>query len=210
MAKLYYRYGTMDSSKSSRLLMDAYEYKQRGEYPFLMKSVLDSRSAKGKIVSRVGLEADCLDIDKDKDLYNMFLNMDDKPAIILVDEAQFLTHIQVVHLRLIVDVLNIPVMCYGLKTNFLGNLFEGSQSLFSHANRFEEIKTICRESGCKKKAMYNGRFKNGKPVFQGETVVAGDTENNSKDKDSYYYIPKCSVHFFADFARYNKESGNIE
>lgn len=203
MTKVYFRYGTMNSSKSARLLMDAHEYEQRGEYALLFKPVLDTRSAKGMIESRVGLTAPCIDIDRDFDIYSYVTNQIFEKGMIgciLIDEAQFLTMQQVVHLRLISDTLGIPVMCYGLKTDFRGLLFEGSQSLFQYANRFEEIKTICQEQGCRKKAMFNGRFKNGKPVFDGEVVAVGDTEENS---DSYYYVPKCSKHFFTDFSKSN-------
>lgn len=207
MAKLYFRYGAMDSSKTARLLMDAHEYKQRGEWALLLKPTSGNRSdkEKGKIVSRVGLEAECLDIDKTADIYRLVLNLSEKPACIFVDEAQFLTFQQVINLRMIVNIFNVPVMCYGLKSDFLGNLFEGSQSLFAHANRFEEVKTICRHDGCRSKAMYNGRFKDGKPIFEGEQVAVGDTESNAKEDDGYYYIPKCSKHFFEDFMSYQKQ-----
>lgn len=207
MAKLYFRYGTMDSSKTARLLMDAHEYEQRGEFALLLKSVLDTRSARGKIVSRIGLEADCTDVGKDENLLEMISNMPVKPSCIFVDESQFLTFEQVINLRMIVDLFGVPVMCYGLKTNFLGLLFDGSRALFEHANRYEEVKTICREDGCNHKAMYNGRFKDGKPVFNGEIVEVGDTEENSKDKSTYYYIPKCSEHFFKDYMKHQQNRG---
>jgi thymidine kinase len=204
VAKLYYRYGTMDSSKTARLLMDAHEYEQRNEYALLLKPVLDTRSRQGMIESRVGLSAPCLDINREFNIYEYVRNIKTPIACILIDEAQFLSMQQVIHLRLVADNLGIPVMCYGLKTDFRGLLFEGSQSLFQVANRYEEIKTICREKGCRKKAMFNGRFKNGEPLFDGKTVAVGDTKENS---DSYYYIPKCSKHFFEDFANYNKQRG---
>ncbi len=205
--KVYVKLGTMDSSKTARLLMDAYEYKQRGEFAFLLKPKLDTRSKAGKIVSRIGLEADCLDIERDDNIYEGVLGMDVKPACIFVDEAQFLTNVQVIHLRLIADILKIPVMCYGLKSDFLGNLFEGSKALIEHANSVEEVKTICRHENCKNKAMYNGRFKDGLPVFDGETVLVGDTAENANGKDVFYYIPKCSFHYFQDFSNYNKNKG---
>lgn len=208
MAKLYFRYGTVDSSKTARLLMDAYEYEKRGEFVLLIKPSTDTRSPKGKIVSRTGLSADCIDIDKDFNIYEYVKSLIEavkKPACIFVDEAQFLTFAQVVQLRYIANDaegygFNIPVMCYGLKTDFRGLLFEGSKALFQYANRFEEVKTICREQGCKNKAMFNVRFKNGEPVFEGEQVLIGDTK---EEKDKYYYVPKCSEHFFADWVKYD-------
>lgn len=207
MSKLYYRWGVMDSSKTARLLMDAHEYKQRGEWAMLIRPIngIRSEKEKGKIISRIGLEADCLDIDSLANPYSLVLNLEGKPACIFVDEAQFLTHEQVIGLRMIVNVFGIPVMCYGLKSDFVGNLFEGSKALFEHANRNEEVKTICRQEGCRSKAMYNGRFKDGKPVFEGDQVAVGDTEDNAKQDDGHYYIPKCSRHFFEDYMAYNME-----
>lgn len=201
MAKLYFRYGTMDSSKTSRLLMDAYEYKQRGEFALIIKPTLDTRTEQGVVKSRVGLQARCSDVSPQHNLYTGVLNMSDKPACIFVDEAQFLTMKQVIELRLIVDNLDIPVMCYGLKSDFCGSLFEGSKALFEHANRVEEIKTICRHEGCKNKAMYNVRYINGKAVFTGDQVAVGDTK---EETDSCYYTPKCSRHFFEEFIKQNK------
>jgi len=203
VSKLYYRYGTMDSSKTARLLMDAHEYNQRGESVLLFKPVKDTRSKAGKIESRVGLSAECLEIHEDLNIYEhvskLVYDLKANISCIFVDEAQFLSAHQVVNLRMVVDTFNIPVMCYGLKTDFTGVLFEGSKALFEHANRFEEVKTICREEGCRKKAMYNGRFKDGKPVFNGDTVAIGDTNLVG---DNYYYVPKCSKHFLIDFMNY--------
>lgn len=196
----------MDSSKTVRLLVNAHEYYQRGEFALLIKPTDDTRSKKGMIESRAGLSAPCLDISKDFNIFNYILSVHEKQevACILVDEAQFLSMQQVVHLRLLADTYGIPVMCYGLKTDFMGNLFEGSQSLMSHSNTLEEVKTMCREHGCKSKAMYNGRFKNGLPVFEGNSVLVGDTKET---KDSYYYLPKCSKHFFEDFSKYKQTQG---
>lgn len=197
----------MDSSKTARLLMDAHEYKQRGEFPLLLKPVEDTRSSKGTIESRVGLSAPCMDIDKSFNIQGYvhgLLNMREMIACIFVDEAQFLAPLQVVQLRMIADLFHIPVICYGLKTDFKGIMFEGSKALFEHANRFEEIKTICREENCKSKAMYNVRFLDGKPMFEGETVVIGDTK---EEKNKYYYVPKCSKHFFEDYMKFHKSKG---
>lgn len=207
MSKLYLRYGTVDSSKTARLLMDAHDYERREENPLLIKSATDTRSSKGMIESRTGLSAPCIDIDKDDNIVyivNNLIKEGERPIVILIDEAQFLTYEQVIHLRVIADNYNIPIMCYGLKVDFMGNLFEGSKALFEHSNVLEEVKTMCREKGCTAKAMYNGRFKDGKPVFNGEVVVIGDTK---EDVNEYYYIPKCSKHFFNDFNEYSKTRG---
>lgn len=210
LAKLYFRYGTMDSSKTLRLLADAHEYEERGENPLLLKPVLDTRSQTGFIESRAGLKAPCTDI-SDKDNLTRFVaglrDIEGGVDCIFVDEAQFLTVDQVVQLRIVADGFNIPVMCYGLKTDFQGKLFSGSMALFENANRFEEIKTICREKGCKHKAMYNGRFdKDGNPLFEGETVKIGDTKERA-DESSHYYIPKCSIHFFEDVKKFYTAKG---
>jgi thymidine kinase len=196
----------MDSSKTIRLLVNAHEYYQRDEFAFLMKPTTDTRSSQGMIESRAGLSAPCLDISRDFDIYSYIskVNQEQPIACILIDEAQFLTAQQVISLRLLADNLGIPVMCYGLKTNFMGNLFEGSQALIEHSNSTEEVKTMCREHGCKSKAMYNGRFLKGEPVFEGESVKVGDTKET---EDDFYYIPKCSKHFFQDFAKYRKTKG---
>jgi thymidine kinase len=198
--KLYFRYGTMDSSKTARLLMDAHEYKKRGQKVLLLKPVADTRSKSGMIESRVGLSAPCIDISSDFNIIQEVAKSKEPIACIFIDEAQWLTTAQVVQLRIIADNFGIPSMCYGLKSDFLGNLWEGAKALFEHANRVEEVKTICRHKGCKSKAMYNSRFKNGKPAFEGETIQIGDTKT---EKDKYYYIPKCSKHFFEDLKEFN-------
>lgn len=206
MSKLYFRYGTMDSSKTARLVMDAFEYKQKGEHVLPIKPVLDTRSKSGVIESRVGISTPCLDVESDYDIYNHISNLCERGinlSCILVDEAQFLTTKQVIQLRLIVDTLDIPVMCYGLKSDFKGRLFEGSKALFEVANRFEEVKTTCREVGCKKKAMFNVRYKNGKPTFDGDQVRVGDTKQ--EDDKGEYYVVKCSTHFFMDCKAYEEE-----
>lgn len=202
LSKLYFRYGTMDSAKTAQLLLNAHEYNSRGEFALLLKPTTDTRSGKGLIESRAGLSAPCLDIDSQFNIVNEVTGMKDKPTVIMVDEAQFLTTAQVVQLRIIADNLGIPVMCYGLKTNFLGVAFDGARALFEHANRFEEIKTMCREPNCKRKAMYSVRFLNGDPIFDGESVKVGDTK---VEEGEYYYIPKCSLHFFQDYSKYQQK-----
>jgi len=205
MSKLYFRYGTMGSSKTARLVMDAYEYTERGEYALPMKPVTDTRSKQGVIESRTGLSTPCLDVQKDYRIYDhveYLIRQGIDLACVLVDEAQFLTYSQVLQLRLIVDNLDVPVMCYGLKTDFQGKLFEGSRGLFELANRFEEVKTMCRVKGCKHKAMFNVRYKNGKPTFEGDSVKVGDTK---EEEDKEYYVVKCSAHFLQDYQEYERE-----
>jgi thymidine kinase len=209
VAKLYFRYGTMDSSKTARLVMDAYEYQQRGEFVLPMKPAVNTRDKKGVIESRVGISVQCLDLESD---YNIFTHVNVLKqsgidlACIFVDEAQFLSYSQTLQLRMIVDQLHVPVMCYGLRTDFQGKLFEGSRGLFELANRFEEVKTICREAGCKNKAMFNVRYKDGKPTFEGNSVKIGDTK---EEENKEYYVVKCSDHFLRDYAVYAKENNLV-
>ncbi|MEX3625125.1 thymidine kinase [Viridibacillus arvi] len=209
IAKVYFRFGTMDSSKTARLVMDAHEYTQKGEFVLPIKPVIDTRSKKGLIESRVGISTRCLDLEQDYNIYNhvkdLKLNQGIEVSCVLIDEAQFLTMAQVIQLRLVADNLDIPVMCYGLKSDFRGNLFAGSKALFEYANRFEEIKTTCRVEGCKKKAMFNVRYdKNGNPTFSGEQVKLGDTKQ--EDEGTEYYIVKCSSHFLADYVKFEEEN----
>lgn len=204
MAKLYFRYGCMDSSKTSRLLMDAYEYEQRGEKTLLLKPVIDTRSSKGMIESRVGLSASCIDIDSDFRIQEYLAKLLRKtktlPSCIFVDEAQWLTPLQVVDLRIIADIYDVPSICYGLKLDFKGRLFAGSKALFEHANRCEEVKTICRHENCTNKAMYNARYLNGEFCWDGDIVEVGDTKIT---QNSYYYKPLCSKHYFEEFSKLN-------
>lgn len=208
MTKIYYRYGCMDSSKTTRLLMDAYDYTQRGQYVLLLKPIVDTRSKKGRIESRIGLSAPCLDITKNFNVLDYIASHPEQDiASIFVDEAQWLTTEQVIQLRIIADEFGVPSMCYGLKSDFLGNLWEGATALFAHANRAEEVKNMCRHENCKHKAMYNARFKNGKPTFEGKTIIVGDTQ---VEENKYYYLPMCSKHYFAIKQQYYAELYHAE
>ena len=178
MAKLYFRYGAMGSSKTANAIMVQYNYQERGQNALLLKPCLDSRDG-GRIVgSRSGLSAPCAYVEE--------LDQFDLSAYdcIIVDEAQFLKKEQVQQLVDIVDRLNIPVICYGLRADFAGNLFPGSEALLAWADIIEEIKTIC---WCGKKATFNARFdESGKVVKEGEQVVLG-----ANDK----YIGLCRKHW---------------
>ena len=178
MAKLYYRYGAMGSSKTANALMVKYNYEERGQKVLLTKPSIDTRDGNFLIKSRCGLESECILFHKiTKD---MLLNY----SCVIVDEAQFLTKDQVNFIIYIVDELNIPVVCYGLRADFKGDLFEGSAALLASADTIEEIKTIC---WCGKKATYNARFDStGKVVKTGEQVVIG-----ANDK----YIGLCRKHW---------------
>ena len=112
--------------------------------------------------------------------------MSEKVYCILIDEAQFLSREQIVQLSRVVDMLDIPVMCYGLKNDFQNNLFEGSEALLLYADKIQEIKTICMKENCGKKAIMNLRLSDGKPVYHGEKIQIGDED----------YVPVCRKHYF--------------
>lgn len=177
MAKLYFRYGVMGSSKSANALMVKYNYEERHQKVLLVKPQIDSRFGKTIVRSRCGLESDCAFFD--------FLNDDNAKDYdcIIVDEAQFLSKEQVAFLVKVVDEYGVPVIAYGLRSDFAGNLFEGSQWLLAWADTIEEVKTIC---WCGRKATYNARIDNGRVTKVGEQIVLG-----ANDK----YIGLCRKHW---------------
>lgn len=167
MAKLYFRYGAMGSSKTANALMVKYNYEERGQRVIITKPAVDTRNGTHRIYSRCGLESECI-------LFHE-LNLDEvkKADCLIVDEAQFLTKEEVETLVHIVDDLNVPVICYGLRADFKGDLFHGSQWLLAWADTIEEVKTIC---WCGKKAIWNARFDENGIIKQGEQVVLGANE----------------------------------
>lgn len=171
MAKLFFRYGAMNSGKSTALLQVAYNYEERGMKVLLVKAKVDSKGS-NKLVSRLGVErkADFL-VDEKLNLYEAISQWSkdvEKVSCVLVDEAQFLDPVHVEQLFNLTVYDNIPVICYGLRTDFQTKLFPGSNRLFSLAHSIEELKTICR---CGKKAIMNGRKINGKFIFEGSQVA---------------------------------------
>lgn len=174
MAKLYFRYGAMGSGKTIDLLKVAYNYEERGQTVAIFTSSLDDRYGVGKITTRVGLQRDAVIINRSFNIYEYVKKLEKKPDCVLIDEANFLTKKQVDELTDIVDFLNIPVICYGLRSDFKMNFFEGSLPLMERADKIEEIKTICE---CGAKATVNMRFVNGKPVVKGEQIFIGGNES---------------------------------
>lgn len=168
MAKLYFFYGAMNSGKTTRILQCEYNYKEQGMRAIIMKPSVDTKGDE-KIVSRIGStkKVDYL-IKSDENIFDLIVNEYGHVDLILVDEAQFLTARQVNQLMDIVIDLDIPVMCYGLRTDFKGNGFPGSTRLLEIAHELTEIKTICE---CGKKAMFNVRLVNGKVATEGESVA---------------------------------------
>ncbi|WP_084403012.1 thymidine kinase [Schaalia suimastitidis] len=172
MAKLYFRYGAMNSGKSTALLQAAHNYEERGQRVLLLKPFIDTKGG-GQIVSRLGVsrEVDLL-VDSDADLMALISEAVAGPgesvACILIDEAQFLTEAQVDDLMTVAVELNIPVIAYGIRTDFRTVSFPGARRLLEVAHSLEELKTICR---CGRKAMFNGRKVNDAYVFDGEQVA---------------------------------------
>jgi len=195
MAKLYYKYGTMGSSKTANLLMVAYNYKSQDKRIVCIKSSLDNRWGTGVIKSRAGVpDRECLVTTEETDLFYLIefdINTNGELHCILVDEAQFLRKEQIKQLARVVDELKVPVMCYGLKNSYIdGELFEGSAALLYYADSIEEIKTVCQY--CNRKATMHLRMVDGKPVRTGESAIkVGDTV-----KDNDYYIQTCRYHYF--------------
>jgi thymidine kinase len=182
VAKLYFRYGTMDSAKSMNLLAVAHNYRKQGKKVLLVKPRLDTRFGASKISSRCGLEADA-DVMVDED---MALDPRDFAGLdcVLVDEAQFLSPSAIEDLRRITVDPGVPVICYGLRTDFQTKLFPGAQRLMELADRIEEVKVTCQY--CAKKAICNLRFVNGSPTIQGPQVQLGADES---------YAPVCWAHY---------------
>lgn len=188
MAKLYFKYGCMNSGKSMFLLATAFNFQERG-IPFIcLKSTIDNRENEHVIHSRSLGDRECISIEPDTDIYNSLLKIieisdlscTERIKWILVDECQFLTEKQVDELSMIVDDLDINVVCYGLRTDFKTKLFPGSKRLFELADTIEELKSTC---SCGEKNIVNARFNDvGNIVLSGEQVLIGGEEK---------YLPLC-------------------
>lgn len=176
MAKLYFRYGAMNCGKTTNLIQVAFNYEERGMKVLLMKPKIDTKDGE-YILSRLGIrrKVDIL-LEKKDNPFQIISDLSRKPDCILIDEAQFLTKEQIDDLLKIAVNLNVPVICYGLRTDFLMNGFEGAERLLLLSHSIEELKTICR---CGRKATFNLRKMNGKPVFEGEQIQIDDSASVS-------------------------------
>lgn len=186
MASLYFYYASMNAGKSSSLLQSAYNYTERGMKAVIMKPSIDNRDSNNEVVSRIGLRADAITFNKDIELYHLIDSMFNfNIDAIFVDEAQFLTKQQVRQFADIVDLHDIPVLCYGLRTDFQGNMFEGSMELMAIADRLVELKGMCH---CGKKATMVLRLdENGNIIRDGNQVEIGGNDK---------YVSVCRHHFF--------------
>lgn len=184
MAKLYYHYSTMNAGKSTLLLQASYNYRERGMATLLLTAALDRRAGQGKIASRIGISEDALTFDAGTDMFALIAQHGANCACVFVDEAQFLSKEQVWQLARVADDLNIPVMCYGLRVDFRGELFPGSAALLALADDMREVRTICF---CGKKAtMVIRRDENGNAITEGAQVQVGGNET---------YVSLCRRHW---------------
>ncbi len=186
MAKLYFNYSSMNAGKSTMLLQANHNYIERGMNPRIYTSDLDNRFGKGEIVSRIGLKAKSNIFSSKTDIYKDVLNNRKNSIIdcVLIDEAQFLTQNQVIQLGKIVDELDTPVLAFGIRTDFQGNLFEGSKYLLAWADNLKEIKTVCH---CGRKATMVLRLNaRGEVVSDGTQIEIGGEEK---------YVSVCRKHF---------------
>ena len=176
MAKLYFKYGAMGSSKTAQALITKYNYEENGLKVWLIKPAADRRDGEFTLRSRIGLEAAVEVIPPETDIYARYLGVRELNCdVIIVDECQFLTEAQIDQLRAIVDEHNIPVMCFGLRTDFQTRLFPGSRRLMEVADTIQEIKTIC---DCGAKATVNARIDgSGHIITQGAQVVLGGNDS---------------------------------
>ena len=176
MAKLYFKYGAMGSSKTAQALITKYNYEENGLKVWLIKPSADTRDGEQILRSRIGLEAAVEVIPPETDIYARYLGVRELNCdVIIVDECQFLTEAQIDQLRAIVDEHNIPVMCFGLRTDFQTRLFPGSRRLMEVADTIQEIKTIC---DCGAKATVNARIDgSGHIITQGAQVVLGGNDS---------------------------------
>ncbi|MCB9508233.1 MAG: thymidine kinase [Myxococcales bacterium] len=173
MAKLYFYYSAMNAGKSTTLLQSSYNYEERGMRTLLFTPRLDTRAGEGVIASRIGLRAPARVFEGETDLYAQVKTEQTAQPLhcVLVDEAQFLTRRQVLQLTQVCDRLNVPVLCYGLRTDFRGEPFEGSKYLLAWAEELNEIKTVCATGS---KATMNARLDaTGERVFEGAQVDIG-------------------------------------
>lgn len=191
MAKLYFYYSAMNAGKSTTLLQSSFNYRERGMETMLFTAAIDDRMEKGTISSRIGIKVDAI-------LFESSVNLREKVEeelknrpinCVLIDEAQFLTRDHVFQLASVADELGVPVLCYGLRTDFQANLFTGSQWLLAIADEIQELKTICR---CGSKATMNLRIdEKGNAVKVGASIEIGGNDR---------YIALCRKHFMEKLA----------
>ena len=190
MAKLYFYYSSMNAGKSTALLQSSYNYRERGMNTLVLAPALDSRYGGGKVTSRIGIETDATTFKPGDDLYAVVTECQDAEPLhcVLIDEAQFLTKEQVFQLGEVTDKLKVPVLAYGLRTDFQGEPFEGSKYLLAWSDNLKELKAICH---CGSKATMVVRFDEaGNAITEGSQVEIGGNDR---------YVSMCRKHFREKF-----------
>ena len=195
MAKLYFYYGAMGSSKTANALMAEYNYRERGQKVLLAKTSIDTRDGSNIIHSRIGLERECILLDEVCGMSDAQIQSYDA---IIVDEIQFARAEQIDQLAYFVDQLNVPVLCYGLRSDFQLHLFEGSERLITIADELREVRTVC---WCGKKATCNARYNKDGIVREGSQVMLGANDE---------YIALCRKHFLEGNLYGDKKPVGIE
>ena len=203
MGKLYFRYGAMGSSKTANALMVRYNYIEKGQNAIILKPKAENRDGEKTVKSRIGLSAECTFVEDFLDTVTneWFTGKSDswkKLDCVLVDEAQFLTEEQVDLLAEVVDRYDLPVICYGLRTDFTSHLFTGSKRLMEIANYIEEVPTVC---WCGRRAHFNARVCDGKIVRDGEQIMMGGNES---------YVSVCRRHFLSGEVNGTRERNIVE
>ena len=174
MAKLYFKFGAMGCSKTAQALITKFNYEERGMKVLLVKPAIDNRDGATTVRSRIGLTAEAITVGEGVNMYDLYVDNHKDCNVVIVDECQFLAPHQVDELSAIVMEYDIPVMCFGLSTDFLTHLFPGSRRLFEIADSIQEIKSVCK---CGGKATVNARLDdNGNVVFSGDQVCLGGNE----------------------------------
>ncbi|WP_194090204.1 thymidine kinase [Vibrio hibernica] len=186
MAQMYFYYSAMNAGKSTTLLQSSFNYRERGMNAVIFTAEIDNRNGVGIVSSRIGLQSDAHLYNSTTDMFDAIntLHQDEKIHCIMIDECQFLSKQQVYQLTEVVDKLHVPVLCYGLRSDFLGELFEGSQYLLAWADKLIELKTICH---CGRKANMVVRLdESGRAIAEGDQVAIGGNDR---------YESVCRVHY---------------
>ncbi|UIP27010.1 thymidine kinase [Photobacterium sp. TLY01] len=186
MAQMYFYYSAMNAGKSTTLLQSSFNYRERGMSPVIFTAAIDNRFGQGKVSSRIGLSEEAELYRPEDNLWDKLSEMNSLSRVdcVLMDECQFLTKAQVHQLTEVVDKLDIPVLCYGLRTDFRGELFEGSQYLLAWADKLVELKTVCH---CGRKAnMVIRHDASGKAIADGDQVEIGGNDR---------YVSVCRKHY---------------
>ncbi len=191
MAKLFFRYSAMDAGKTLDLLKVAYNYNDRGQHTLIITSIIDRRAGDNNVKSRLGLNKEAISTCTQDNLFNLIKDENDKQklACVLIDEIHFFSVEQINQISDVVDYLNVPIICYGLRSDYRGAAFPSAAQLLAIADTIEELKTICH---CGKKATFNMLIKNGIAVKTGESIVVDDDKLQKQDTR---YMSVCRKHW---------------